>query len=96
MDAYDNEIITPNNNHTSPSTDYPASRLHETSPPPHRLTYAVEGGDMFVGTSGEGYELYAELPAEMGAVEATDTCRKLVGILEEDGETLFLAKLLVF
>lgn len=103
MNAFDrimeNDYNDTNGNsiHTTPTTTYfPASCLHETAPLSDRLVYVLDGEDIFVGMSGDGYQLYAVLPAPIRPADATQHCRRLLTALEKDRDTLFLANPLSF
>jgi len=97
MAAFDRTIGDIGENKLSTdSTDFPASCFYETAPLLDGLVYVVDGEESFFGLSGDGYQLYAMLPASVNLVEATKNCRKLVAMLQNDMEMLFLTYPLAF
>ena len=95
MDAL-NEVIDERNSEGSSSTDFPATNLHETAPPPDRLVYTLDGDLLFFVLSGEACHLYATLPGSTPKVDAIKLCKELLTYFLNDKSKLFITHPLAF
>ena len=68
-----------------------AQDLYGDPPEGANATYLVDGGEIYVGMNGPGFEIYAVLPSTVPPKEALGRCVRLVRKLREDAGTLFLS-----